>query len=159
MNEMLRAVVTEGTARRAQFGSFEIAGKTGTSQDYRDAWFIGYSSQMVAGVWVGNDDNTPTKKVTGGSIPAAIWKDVMELAHEALIPQPLPGNIEDSTVISEQIGESDLTVADRQPRESGFLEDLGNLFTGSSSDQSADGAAKKKRQTNFERMKQQQNNK
>ena len=85
MNHMLRAVVTEGTARRAQFGDFEIAGKTGTSQDYRDAWFIGYTSYLIAGVWVGNDDNSPTKKVTGGSIPAAIWKDVMELAHAGLI--------------------------------------------------------------------------
>jgi penicillin-binding protein 1A len=90
MNDMLRAVVTEGTARRAQFGSFDIAGKTGTSQNYRDAWFIGYTPYYVGGVWVGNDDNAPTRKVTGGSIPTAIWKDVMEVAHEGLDPAPLP---------------------------------------------------------------------
>ena len=91
MNQMMRAVVTSGTARRAQFGNFEIGGKTGTSQDYRDAWFIGYTSYLVGGVWAGNDDNSPTKKVTGGSIPAAIWRDVMEPAHSGFIPMPLPG--------------------------------------------------------------------
>ena len=88
---MMRAVVTEGTARRAQFGEFEIAGKTGTSQDYRDAWFIGYTSYLVAGVWVGNDDNSPTKKITGGSIPTAIWKDVMEPAHSGLMADAIAG--------------------------------------------------------------------
>ena len=92
MNDMLQAVVTEGTGTRAQFGGFEIAGKTGTSQDYRDAWFIGYSAHYIAGVWVGNDNNSPTKKVTGGSIPAEIWRDVMEPAHAGLPLVPLPGD-------------------------------------------------------------------
>jgi penicillin-binding protein 1A len=92
MNHMMRAVVTQGTGRSAQFGDFEIAGKTGTSQDYRDAWFIGYSAHYIAGVWAGNDDNSPTQKMTGGSIPAAIWKDVMEQAHAGLANLPLPGN-------------------------------------------------------------------
>jgi penicillin-binding protein 1A len=92
MNRMMRAVVTQGTGRSAQFGDFEIAGKTGTSQDYRDAWFIGYSAHYIAGVWAGNDDNSPTRKMTGGSIPAAIWKDVMEQAHAGLANLPLPGN-------------------------------------------------------------------
>jgi penicillin-binding protein 1A len=95
MNSMMRAVVTEGTAKKAQIPDFDIAGKTGTSQDYRDAWFIGYSSYLVAGVWLGNDDNSPTKTVTGGSVPAAIWKDVMEVAHANLSPAPLPGYIEE----------------------------------------------------------------
>ena len=94
MNSMMRAVVTEGTAKKAQFANFDIAGKTGTSQDYRDAWFVGYSSYLVGGVWLGNDDNTPTRNVTGGSIPAAIWKDVMEVAHANLLPAPLPGYLE-----------------------------------------------------------------
>jgi penicillin-binding protein 1A len=92
MNRMMRAVVTQGTGRSAQFSDFEIAGKTGTSQDYRDAWFVGYTAHYIAGVWAGNDDNSPTKKMTGGSIPAAIWKDVMEQAHAGLSNLPLPGD-------------------------------------------------------------------
>jgi len=95
MNSMMRAVVTEGTAKKAQIANFDIAGKTGTSQDYRDAWFVGYSSYLVGGVWLGNDDNSPTKTVTGGSVPAAIWKDVMEVAHANLSPAPLPGYLDD----------------------------------------------------------------
>ncbi|MCA3562148.1 MAG: PBP1A family penicillin-binding protein [Aestuariivirga sp.] len=91
MNRMMRLVVTGGTGTRAAFPGFDIAGKTGTSQDYRDAWFIGYTSDLVAGVWVGNDDNSPTNKVTGGLIPATIWREVMEPAHRGLTPRPLPG--------------------------------------------------------------------
>jgi len=91
MNRMMRLVVTDGTGTRAGFPGFDIAGKTGTSQDYRDAWFIGYTSELIAGVWVGNDDNSPTNKVTGGLIPAMIWRQVMEPAHQGLTPRPLPG--------------------------------------------------------------------
>ena len=91
MNRMMRLVVTDGTGSRAAFPDFDIAGKTGTSQDYRDAWFIGYTSDLIAGVWVGNDDNSPTKKVTGGLLPAEIWRNVMEPAHRGLTPRPLPG--------------------------------------------------------------------
>ena len=98
MNLMMRDVVTEGTGRRAQIEGQDIAGKTGTSQDYRDAWFIGYSAYLVCGVWVGNDDNSPTQKVTGGSIPAAIWKDIMAPAHQGLAYAALPGAYEDEQV-------------------------------------------------------------
>jgi penicillin-binding protein 1A len=91
MNRMMRLVVTDGTGSRAAFPDFDIAGKTGTSQDYRDAWFVGYTSDLIAGVWVGNDDNSPTKKVTGGLLPARLWQSVMEPAHRGLTPRPLPG--------------------------------------------------------------------
>ncbi|HUR42515.1 MAG TPA: penicillin-binding transpeptidase domain-containing protein, partial [Aestuariivirga sp.] len=126
MNEMLRAVVTSGTARRAQFGDFEIGGKTGTSQDYRDAWFIGYTTYLVGGVWVGNDDNSPTQKVTGGSIPAAVWRDVMEPAHAELAPQPLPGDSNGFPSDGVEVSEQDFGAG------GGFFEDLGNLFSGGS---------------------------
>ena len=95
MNLMMRDVVAEGTGRRAQIQGQDIAGKTGTSQDYRDAWFVGYSAYLVCGVWVGNDDNSPTQKVTGGSIPAAIWKDIMAPAHDGLAYAALPGAYEE----------------------------------------------------------------
>jgi penicillin-binding protein 1A len=92
MNTMLREVVRSGTGKRAQIESQDIAGKTGTSQDYRDAWFLGYSAYLVCGVWVGNDDNSPTNKVTGGALPASIWKDIMVPAHAGLDFAPLPGD-------------------------------------------------------------------
>ncbi|WP_334064294.1 PBP1A family penicillin-binding protein [Limimaricola cinnabarinus] len=75
MLSMLRAVVTEGTGRRAAIDGF-AAGKTGTSQNSRDAWFIGFTDRLVIGVWIGNDDNSPMKDVTGGSLPAEIWREV-----------------------------------------------------------------------------------
>jgi penicillin-binding protein 1A len=132
MNRLLRAVVTEGTGRRAQFGGFDLGGKTGTSQDYRDAWFIGYSSHLVAGVWAGNDDNSPTRKVTGGSIPAAIWKDVMEEAHMGLMPQPLPGA--DATGYLDGVamlpGEQDLAGLDDGGSQGGLLDTIGGFFGG-----------------------------
>ncbi|PIR32414.1 MAG: hypothetical protein COV36_04390 [Alphaproteobacteria bacterium CG11_big_fil_rev_8_21_14_0_20_44_7] len=79
MNEMLVNVVNNGTARAARIGR-DVAGKTGTSQDFRDAWFVGFTPQITAGVWVGNDDNTSMNKVTGGGIPARIWRDFMSAA-------------------------------------------------------------------------------
>jgi len=76
MNEMLMSVVENGTARAARIGR-PAAGKTGTTSDYRDAWFMGYTPDLVTGVWVGNDDNSQMKKVTGGMLPARIWHDYM----------------------------------------------------------------------------------
>ena len=66
------------------------AGKTGTSQDFRDAWFIGYTANLVTGVWLGNDDNSPTKKATGGGLPVEIWTRFMKSAHQGVTPVPLP---------------------------------------------------------------------
>ena len=90
MNTMLRAVVTGGTGRRARIGR-PAAGKTGTSQGARDALFIGYTGNLIAGVWVGNDDGSPMKKITGGGLPALIWKDVMTSVHKNLPRRKLAG--------------------------------------------------------------------
>jgi len=89
LNQMLIAAVEGGTGELASFANHQVAGKTGTSQDYRDAWFIGYSRYLVTGVWAGNDDKTATKQVTGGEVPTLIWKTVMENAHLNLPPKPL----------------------------------------------------------------------
>ena len=67
------------------------AGKTGTSQDFRDAWFVGYTAHLVAGVWLGNDDSSPTRKLTGGGLPVEIWSRVMKLAHQGVPVAVLPG--------------------------------------------------------------------
>lgn len=78
INRIATQTVEAGTGRRARLPGRDVAGKTGTTNDYRDAWFIGYIPDLVTGVWVGNDDNSPMKRVTGGNIPAMIWKDMME---------------------------------------------------------------------------------
>lgn len=89
MNDLLGAVIAWGTGKAAALDR-PAAGKTGTSQDHRDAWFIGYTADFVAGVWMGNDDDRPTKGVTGGGMPARLWTRVMQEAHEGLPPRPLP---------------------------------------------------------------------
>jgi penicillin-binding protein 1A len=93
MNQMMRETVASGTARRAELPGWAVAGKTGTSQDFRDAWFIGYTSQLVAGVWLGNDDNTPTRKITGGALPVEVWSQFMKAAHRGRAPAEVPGMI------------------------------------------------------------------
>ncbi len=91
MNDMMNAVVAGGTARGASLDYHPAAGKTGTSQNFKDAWFVGYTAQWVGGVWVGNDNASPMRGITGGSLPADIWKDIMTKAHEGLDMKPLPG--------------------------------------------------------------------
>ena len=91
MNQMMRQVITSGTGTRARVAGFDIAGKTGTTSDYRDAWFVGYTGGFVTAVWVGRDDNTPMKKVTGGGAPAGIWHDFMTAALPRLKTQAIPG--------------------------------------------------------------------
>ncbi len=91
MNQMLSYAVETGTGKRARLGDWPIAGKTGTTQDFRDAVFIGYSARMVTGVWLGNDDNSPMQSVGGGSFPAEIWTEFMNKAHEGLPVAALPG--------------------------------------------------------------------
>ncbi len=91
MNDMLRETVRVGTGRRAQLTGRPVAGKTGTSQDSRDAWFIGYTADLVTGVWVGNDNFSPMKNVTGGRVPAIIWRDIMQPAQAVYAVRDLPG--------------------------------------------------------------------
>jgi penicillin-binding protein 1A len=91
MNDMLHATLTSGTGKRAAIPGHPAAGKTGTTQNSRDAWFIGYTAHYVAGVWVGNDDGSRMRKVTGGMLPAQLWHDIMLYAHEDKTPQALPG--------------------------------------------------------------------
>jgi penicillin-binding protein 1A len=90
MNAMMEQTLTIGTARKAQLPGWNAAGKTGTSQDFRDAWFVGYTPNLVTGVWLGNDDGTPTKHVTGGSLPVDIWSRVMRVAHQGVPVASLP---------------------------------------------------------------------
>lgn len=89
MTDMLETVVDQGTGRAARFG-VPAAGKTGTSQDFRDAWFVGFTGSLVAGVWVGNDDNSPMRGVTGGRLPAVIWRKFMSEARPFVAARPLP---------------------------------------------------------------------
>lgn len=164
MNRMMRLVVSDGTGSRAAFPDFDVAGKTGTSQDYRDAWFVGYTSDLIAGVWVGNDDNSPTKKVTGGLLPAEIWRNVMEPAHRGLTPRPLPGEpllaMQEPPEISE--GQYEKGAAEESTRAAppekkrGFLE---RLFGGFSRKDRVTGEAEpgeKRKLTAHERMMQRQ---
>ncbi|MCH9765890.1 MAG: PBP1A family penicillin-binding protein [Alphaproteobacteria bacterium] len=91
LNQMLHSVVTSGTGRRAQLPFTHVAGKTGTSSSYRDAWFMGYTGKLVTGVWIGNDDFRPTGGVTGGSLPAQTWQAFMSVAHTSMDFPPIPG--------------------------------------------------------------------
>jgi penicillin-binding protein 1A len=115
MNSMMGAVVLRGTGTGARIGDRDIAGKTGTSSDWRDAWFVGYSADYTAGVWVGHDDFTSMGRTTGGTLPAQIWSDTMRVAHNGVEDHPLPG-------IEQPV---------RSPREvemSGFFDDLASAF-------------------------------
>ena len=101
MTGMLRDVVDSGTGYGAKLGDRPAAGKTGTSQDYRDAWFVGFTAQYTTGIWMGNDDNSVTQKVTGGLLPVDAWKAFMLDAHKGLKIKPLPAP--DSTPDDPQI--------------------------------------------------------
>jgi penicillin-binding protein 1A len=93
MNSMMRETLVTGTGRKAEIPGWEAAGKTGTTQEFRDAWFVGYTSRLVATVWLGNDDNEPMKKVSGGGLPSEIWGKFMKAAHQGAQPAGLPGGL------------------------------------------------------------------
>jgi penicillin-binding protein 1A len=91
MTSLMGAVVLRGTGTGARLGNRDVAGKTGTSSDWRDAWFVGYTADYTSGIWVGHDDFTSMGRTTGGTLPAQIWADTMRVAHEGVENHPLPG--------------------------------------------------------------------
>jgi penicillin-binding protein 1A len=91
MNAMMMGVIDQGTGRSAKLPGWQAAGKTGTTQNSRDALFVGFTSNLTTGVWFGNDDGKPMKKVTGGGLPAKAWQEYMIAAHKGLSPAPLFG--------------------------------------------------------------------
>jgi penicillin-binding protein 1A len=123
--DMMEGVLERGTGRAARLDR-PAAGKTGTSSDFRDAWFMGFTGDLTAGVWVGNDDNSPMKGVTGGNTPARIWRDFMVPAHKGLPPQPLPDQVGGAEAVAQAAG--------------GFLDRIIRNLTGG--DGAPEGAAK-----------------
>jgi len=104
LTDMMEEVVRSGTGKHAALKDRAVAGKTGTSSDYRDAWFMGFTGNYTTGVWLGNDDNSPMRKITGGSLPASLWHDYMEEA-EANLPERklLSGGADWTNGVSEEV--------------------------------------------------------
>lgn len=134
MNAMLSEVVQTGTGRRAKLANGRpMAGKTGTSQDFRDAWFVGYTANIVASVWVGNDNGAPMNKVTGGTIPAAIWKDFMTRAGDNGPKWDLPtvpGRYENVDFVAASFDEHKPDASDQGDDKGGLLARLGSFLAG-----------------------------
>ena len=125
MNEMLAGVLETGTGKAANFKR-PLAGKTGTSQNFRDAWFIGYSADLIAGVWMGNDNQRAMKNVTGGGIPARTWRQFMIAAHARTPVRALPG-------IGKQLPVKEAEQAPSVPlkdKKKGFWDTVLGVFTG-----------------------------
>ncbi len=115
MNDMLNSALVNGTGRRAALTLHPAAGKTGTTQDFRDAWFIGYTAHLAGGVWVGNDQGRLMNNVRGGTLPALIWREIMTAAHEGRSVIALPGTDDQPT------RRRDLPIAAGQPSDSSQL--------------------------------------
>jgi penicillin-binding protein 1A len=91
MNSIMVQIPETGTARRAALPGIRSAGKTGTAQAYRDAWYVGYTGNYTTAVWLGNDDYSPTLNMTGGSVPAMVWQRLMAYAHQGVDLKAIPG--------------------------------------------------------------------
>lgn len=140
MNAMLHEVMVSGTGAKANIPGWEVGGKSGTTQDFRDAWFVGYTARLVTSVWLGNDDNSAMKRVAGSGLPAEIWGKYMKAAHAGAQPAPLPGGLWQGTPRSifdggapvagarppanTQTADSDRAWVPPAPQEKNFLERL-----------------------------------
>ena len=116
MNFMMNKVVEEGTGKRAILDGIKAAGKTGTTNAYRDAWFVGFTGNYVCGVWFGNDDYDSTNRMTGGSLPAMTWHDIMDYAHQGVELKPIPGVAPGPTPAAPQVAETEEAAGDTAPR-------------------------------------------
>ena len=112
MNAMMMGVVSNGTGKKAQLPGWQVAGKSGTTQSFRDALFVGFTSNLTTGVWFGNDDGKSMKKVTGGGLPAVAWKQFMTAAHKGLSPSPIFGG---GQVIDDAVAPAEPGIATAQP--------------------------------------------
>lgn len=118
MTAMMSEVIRSGTGKAATVSGWPVAGKTGTSQSSRDAWFVGYSAELLGGVWTGNDDDTPMNNVTGGGLPARLWGDIMQIAHEGRTPSILRG------------ADKLIQLTPEQQARVGYYRDIGMAFAG-----------------------------
>ena len=144
ITSMMRRVITSGTGRRADLGKIPAAGKTGTTQAARDAWFIGFTGHYVVGVWMGKDDNAPLVGVTGGGLPAEIWKEVMTRLHNGLAIKPLNSGFSatDGVVVSSNVDDDDGVVQT-------IFNEVFNLLSSDSS--GSGGSAPRKQEERIER--------
>jgi penicillin-binding protein 1A len=114
MNSMLVGVTQRGTGRRAQLPMTLVGGKTGTTQSYRDAWFVGFTGNYTCAVWIGNDDYSPMKRMTGGTVPAMTWEQLMAYAEQNIELKPIFG-IDDSLLQPKEVANAK-DKADQAPR-------------------------------------------
>jgi penicillin-binding protein 1A len=131
MNAMLREALLRGTGLKARILDRDAAGKTGTSADFRDAWFVGYTADLATGVWVGNDDGTPMRKVTGGGLPAEIWHAYMERAASVYPNRPLPDGG------YTPLGDSEIAEGSTSERFIGFFDRISSVLQGHDHEQAA----------------------